>query len=497
MVKQAEKPKYQIYMDRYFHGPIRFQTDVLDTKPEHVWPKMREVAESVDQHQKTAAHSGHGVSKTYEAARIALWWLYTRIPSTVITTAPVFDQVEKLLWKEIHVAHSRAKVPLGGKLTKVQLDVDPDGKWFAYGFSTKPDTVTGEATRMQGYHNRYVLLIFDEAAGIQQQIWKAAESLLNSPNCHILAIGNPTSAQGTFAELEEDPTWNFIRISVKDTPNFIEGKEVIPEISGRAYESDMRRKYGEDSTEYGIRVLGIKPAFSMGTFLGKWLADAEAAGRINSLDAVYDYNMPVHTFWDIGDMYTAIWYCQFPGRRIHLVDFDYDYEGKGLPYFSVLLQNKNYKYGGHYAPYDIEGSNKSSFQTGNLTLDVADALGISFNVLDKYSVMDRLEAAKGIMPKCYFSPKVAEGVAGLKDWRKRKNEALSTPDKPVYFEEPMKTWGRHVGDGFSHLAVAYRKYQFEGRRMGDIKQEMPLSNRERYASVDKPANLLKRGMVIH
>lgn len=496
MDKTAEKAQYKAYIDKYFHDPIRFQTEVLDTQPEHVWAKMVEVAESVDKHQKTAAHSGHGVSKTYEAARIALWWLYTHIPSTVITTAPVFDQVEKLLWKEIHVAHSNAKIPLGGNLTKVQLDVDPAGKWFAYGFSTKPDTVTGEATRMQGYHNKYVLLIFDEAAGIQPQIWKAAESLLNSPNCHVLAIGNPTSAYGTFAELEEDPSWNFIRISVKDTPNFKEGREVIPEISGRAYESDMRTKYGEDSTEYGIRVLGRKPMFSMGTYLGKWLADAEVDLRFNCLDAKYDYNMPVHTFWDIGDMYTAIWYVQFPGRRIHLVDFDYDYEGKGLPYFSVLLQNKNYKYGKHYAPYDIQGSNKASFQTGRLTLDVASNLDIDFTVLDKYSILDRLEAARGIMPKCYFAPEAAEGVAGLKDWRKRKNEALSTPDKPVYFEEPVKTWGRHVGDAFSHLAVAYRKYQFEGRRMGDIRQEMPLSNRERF-DVDKPKNIMMRGMVIH
>jgi hypothetical protein len=162
----AEKTKQKIYMKKYFHDPIRFQTEVLDTRHEYVWSKMREVAESVDKHQKTCAHSGHGVSKTYEAARLALWWLYTHIPSTVITTAPVYDQVEKLLWKEIHVAYTMAKIPLGGKLTKVQLDVDPEKKWFAYGFSTKPDTVTGEATRIQGYHNKYVLVIFDEAAGI-------------------------------------------------------------------------------------------------------------------------------------------------------------------------------------------------------------------------------------------------------------------------------------------------------------------------------------------
>lgn len=457
MIAVAEKKqKQQAFVNKYFHDPIGFQVDVLDTKAEHVWPKMVEVAESVDKHQKTGAHSGHGVSKTYEAARIALWWLYTHIPSTVITTAPVFDQVEKLLWKEIHKAHSCAKIPLGGNLTKVQLDLDPNGKWFAYGFATKPDTVTGEATRMQGYHNKYVLLIFDEAAGMQPQIWKASESLLNSPNCHILAIGNPTSAHGTFAEIEEDPTWNFIRISVKDTPNFIEGEEIIPEISGRSYEGMMRKKYGEESSEYGIRVLGRKPAFSMGTYLGKWLADAESEGRINTIEANYNNLVPVYTAWDIGDMYTAIWYFQLIREHIHFVDFDYDYEGKGLPYFSVLLQNKGYRFRDHYAPPDISGSNKSSFQTGRVTLDVASSLDVDFSVLRNFGgKTDRIQAAQSIMPKSLFSPKCNEGIVGLKDWRKRKNEALSTPEKPVYFEDAIKSWGRHVGDGFSHAALAY------------------------------------------
>lgn len=272
MTTALEKPKrskQQIFLDKYFDDPIGFQCDVLDVKPEHVWHKMVEMAEAVWKYQKTCCFAGHGVSKTYELARIALSFLYTRIPSTVITTAPIFDQVEKLLWKEIHTAHSQAKIPLGGKMTKTQLDLDPERKWFAYGFSTKADTVTGEATRMQGYHNKYVLIIFDEAAGIPAAIWKASDHLLTNPNCKIVVVGNPTSADGSFAECEDDPTWHFIRISVKDTPNFIEGKEIIPEVSGRAYEEMIRLKYGEDSMEYGIRVDGRKPEYTLGTYLGR------------------------------------------------------------------------------------------------------------------------------------------------------------------------------------------------------------------------------------
>jgi len=485
--EQLEKRrKQEAFISRYQPDPIGFQVDCLDVKREHVWPKMVEVAESVRDYQKTVAHSGHGVSKTFEAARIVLWFLYTHVPSTVITTAPVYDQVEKLLWKEIHSAYSHAKVPLGGNLTKTQLDVDPESKWFAYGFATKADTVTGEATRMQGYHNKWVLIIFDEAAGIMPQIWKATESLLNNPRCHILVIGNPTSAYGTFAELEEDPTWHFIRISVKDTPNFKEGKEIIPEISGREYEKMMRLKYGQDSSEYGIRVLGRKPLFTAGTYLGKWIADAESEGRIDS--AIYEPSLPVYTAWDIGDMYTAIWYYQVVTGRINLIDFDYDYEGKGLPFYSVLLQNKGYRYSRHFAPPDIKGSNRKSFQTGQFTLDVAESLDIDFTVIIPSSVEDRIAAARSIMPICWFAPKASEGVSGLKDWRKKKDEALSTPEKPVYHKEAVKTWGRHVGDAFTTLGIAYRYDEHDGKVLGSLEPE--LSDYQRVKHYDyQPLNI--------
>jgi hypothetical protein len=458
--KPVKRQKQAAFIARYINDPVGFQCDVLDTKREHVWGKMREVAESVRDYQKTCVHAGHGVSKTYEAARIALWFLYTHIPSTVITTAPVYDQVEKLLWKEIHSAHSHSSVPLGGKLTLTQLDLDPTAKWFAYGFATKADTVTGEATRMQGYHNKFVLIIFDEAAGIMPQIWKATESLLNSKNCRMLAIGNPTSADGTFAALEEDPSWHFVRISVKDTPNYKLGEDIIPEISGREYEEMMRVKYGAESSEYGIRVLGIKPKFSEGTFLGRWITDAEKQNRINATG--YDPSLPVYTIWDPGDMYTAIWFAQFTGKHIDLIDFVFDAQGKGLPFFAHLLQEKKYKYGGHYGPPDLWGSNKGSFQTGKMTVDEAHSLGIDFEmIVPGASFEDRVAAARSIMPVCRFAKEASEGVAGLKDWKKRKNEALSTPERPVYFEEPVKTWGRHVGDAFSHLGLVYRYMEIE------------------------------------
>lgn len=249
--------KSALIVSEYRKNPIKFFIDALDVKQELIWPKMVEIAESVRDNKKTAVKAGHSVSKSFTSSRIALWFLYNFYPSTVITTAPSHVQVEDILWREIRSAHAQARIPLGGKVTKTQIDLAE--KWFAYGFATKPDTVTQQATRFQGFHNDNVLVIFDEAAGIDKLIWQSKDALLTAGHCRFLAIGNPTVSKGDFADCFKDKAFNKITISVKDTPNYKLGREVIPGVSGREYEEDTRIKYGVDSNYYKARVLGEIP----------------------------------------------------------------------------------------------------------------------------------------------------------------------------------------------------------------------------------------------
>lgn len=243
--------------DRYRAEPEKFLVGALGVDPKNIWSGMRKIIESVRDNKKVAIKAGHSVSKTYTMARMVLWFLYCYYPATVITTAPSHDQVEEILWREIRDAHARAKIRLGGNVTKTKIDLGE--KWFAYGFATKPDTVTQEATRVQGYHNENMLVVFDEAAGIVRQIWEAAATLLSSGHSKFVAIGNPTSPIGEFIDCFKDPSYHKVTISVKDTPNFIEAREVIIGLSGRTYEEDTRRKFGVESNYYKARVLGQIP----------------------------------------------------------------------------------------------------------------------------------------------------------------------------------------------------------------------------------------------
>ncbi len=475
----ASKGQQALMMQRRWQAdPVLFMTEVLDVEREHVWSKMQEVTDSVRDNNKTCVYAGHSVSKSFTAARLALWFLSVFGPkATVITTAPSNDQVANILWREIAVAYGKSKVDLAGQLTKTKLDMGvnlepPEGKWFAYGFATTPDTVTGEATRFQGYHNDHVLVIFDEAAGILPQIWRAANHLLTSEEAEDesvshwrwLAIGNPTSPYGQFAECEDDPEWNCITVSVKDTPNFKQGKLVVPGLSGRKYEKTMRDKYGPDSNEYKIRICGKKPTFGEGTYYGKFMADAKAAGHMRD-EMPIEQLYPVHVLWDPGRTHTAAVFVQLVDGWLRIIDGYYDDKGSGWSGHASVMQSKtmgggrwNYLYGDHWGPDDLWSENAKNM-SGEMNLILAKKAGIDFKKIMSHSFDDRIAATRAILPtKILFdmaSPGVRMVVSALNIYAQRINQRESTDERPVYFKEPVKNWSCHVADAFGHLGIVY------------------------------------------
>ncbi len=453
-----DKSQAQGIMARYQADPIRFMVDCLDVKQEFVWSKMREVCESVRDNQLTAVKAGHSVSKSYTAARLALWFLYCYYPATVITTAPTHKQVEDVLWREIREAHTQAKIPLGGECISTELDLGE--KWFATGFSTRPDTATQQATKFQGFHNKHVLVIFDEAAGILPQIWIAAMlGLITTDNCKLLAIGNPTSGYGDFVDcFKPDSKFNKITIAVQDTPNYIEGKEVIPGVSGRAYEQRIRKQYGETSSFYLSRVKGEIPEVVEGAVFAREMIKARQDKRICSLPA--EPHALVHTAWDLGAANTAIWFFRIVGQEIHIVDY-FQQLGPGLGFadyvqiFDDKRRENEWVYGRHFAPHDIE---QHEMATGNTRLQAAREVGINFIVLPKLSVADGIEAARLVLPRCWFNEATCEqGLKGLCEYQWKRIESLSRDGKPAYGAKPKSDWASHPADGFRYLAIAYQQ----------------------------------------
>lgn len=449
-------------------GYLRFMTDWLDVKPEHVWDKMRDVAVSVHEHEATSVAAGHGVSKSFTAARLVLAFLLVHGPqASVISTAPGKTQVEEVLWRQVRVAYKKAKFPIGGELTKTKLDLGED--WFALGLATTPDAGTGEVSRFAGFHNKAVLMIFDEASGIDPAMWRSAAGILSSGFCRWLAIGNPLHIATEFHRTFSSPRWHNIRISVKDTPNYIEGREVIPGLSGRRFEQQIREQYGEDSNEYRVRVLGEFPTYTEGAFYGREMALLAAGNRLTEVPYVRE--APVYCFWDIGDVYTAIVFVQFIEKQIRVIDSYYDSTGAGLPVYVEAVKEKHYNVAAdaHWAGMDLWGSNSKNFQTGMATVDVAKSHGILFQPVSRHRFEDGITAVRTLFSQVWIDKgKNGDLVAALTNYRKKKNMVLSQPGKPAFMESEVKDWTNHLADAMRHMAMVYRYQDINGRRLGSV-----------------------------
>lgn len=193
------------------NDPAWWIRTVLGKNP---WEMQVAIMESVRDNPETAVASCHGAGKSFIGANTALWFLYTHKPSIVITTAPTDRQVRGILWKEIRMSHSSALKPLGGRLLSQELKLDDN--WWAWGF-TAPSY---DPNRFQGFHEQYVLVVADEAAGISEEIYEGIDGVLSSEHARLLMIGNPTNAGGRFGKAFKTPGVAKFKISAFDTPNF-------------------------------------------------------------------------------------------------------------------------------------------------------------------------------------------------------------------------------------------------------------------------------------
>jgi len=460
----------------YQSDPVGFITNVLDVKPEHMWPKMREVIESVRDHQMTAVPAGHSVSKTYSAARIAVWFKACFQPSTVITTAPSDNQVRNQLWREIKTTHSAAKVPLGGKMTKLMWDCIPDketlesmspedrGQWeknFAIGFSTSPDSISDQATKMHGWHNKYILVILDEAAGILPAIWTAAlDALIVNERCKILVIGNPTDPYSNFADVCKDSDWNVIHVSMRDTPNYIQDREVVPNLADRNYEAKIIKKFGENSNEHLFRCLGEFPTYAQGVIWGPEIGKLDKDGFIG--DYPWEPSEPVYSFGDYGTVYTAIGYFQFIRETIRMIDYFYDDIGIGIPAICKMWDNLTYVFAkdAHWGGPDMHpktGSNRKSLATGRAILSEFKRLGHPMKVCNKHGFDEGIKMARDVFNLTRINSLTCmDFVDAIRQYKFKKNVRYSTDEKPAYAKDPEPTPSCHPADMWRHMTWIYR-----------------------------------------
>ncbi|MDH5548054.1 MAG: DEAD/DEAH box helicase family protein [Gammaproteobacteria bacterium] len=265
--------------------------------------------------------SGHGLGKTRVLA-IAIWWhLITHPFSKTICTAPTSDQLTGQLWGEVRKMYRRLKKRwsmiaadweiLGSSITHRNPD---NGDWMCIARTARPEKPEG----LQGAHalddddpfgeladffgeesddipSGGILIIAEEASGIDDAIREVLEGALSEDGARFLAMGNPTRPDGWFAEAMDNPQ----RYGVVNLDCRMSNRENVYELPFRhipqpGKQAEIRRyrirgfvqpKYwenllrecdgDEDHDRIRVRVRGMKPRSAFEQCIKThWIEDA-------------------------------------------------------------------------------------------------------------------------------------------------------------------------------------------------------------------------------
>lgn len=187
-----------------------------------------------------------------------------------------------------------------------------------------------------------------------------------------------------------------------------------------------------------------------GAYYAKMIGDAEIDGRVTTVP--YDPVMQVHTAWDLGiaDNMSIIFYQAPKGGSVRVIDH-YTASGNGFDHYAAMLDRKGYKYGKHHGPHDLA---VREIGTGKSRIEVARTLGIRFETVQNIRIEDGINAARMLLPRCYFDKaKTATLLDSLRQYREK------VDDKRNVSLGPLHDWTSHDADAFRYMAVGLQEYR--------------------------------------
>jgi hypothetical protein len=256
-----------------FTGPRKWQREILLDIAEHIKQNQGKVDFDV---MREAVASGRGIGKSALVSWLEHWMLSTRIGATIIVSANSESQLRSVTWAEItkwlsmsinshwfEVSATRV-MPAKWLTELVERDLKKGTRyWGVEGrlwSAENPDAYAG----VHNYDG--VMVIFDEASGIDDSIWSVTSGFFteNTPHRFWLAFSNPRRNSGYFYEAfhSKREFWKNRNIDARQ----VEGTDK------NVYEQIID-EYGSDSVQAHVEVYGMFPNASDDQFISVNVVD--------------------------------------------------------------------------------------------------------------------------------------------------------------------------------------------------------------------------------
>lgn len=341
--------------------------------------------------------------------------------------APLYNQAKEIAWDYLkHYAGPLIGQGLASaNESELRVDYWNGARVRLYG-ADNPD-------RLRGIYLDGVIL--DEYADMDPRVWtEVIRPALADRQGWAVFIGTPKGHNAfheIYANAQSHSDWYCESLKASST-----GLLPLAELD------EARRMMSPDQYEQEFECsfeAAIQGAYYADQF--KYLDEENRIGNVP-----WEPKVPVVTAWDlgIGDS-TAIWFGQVVGREVRLIDY-YEASGVGLDHYANALKSRRYVYGEYYLPHDAD---VSELGTGKTRVQTLRELGINPIVLPRAAVDDGINAARMLLPMCWFDKtKCDRGLEALRQYRREFDDKLK-----VFKQRPLHDWSSHAADAFRYLAM--------------------------------------------
>ena len=290
---------------------------------------------------------------------------------------------------------------------------------------------------------KLILAWIDEAETVSETAWRKLIPTVREHNSEIWVTWNPESKESaTHKRFRLDPPDNakIVQMNWTDNPWFpdvleqerLADKAKRPDIYDHVWEGDFL-------------------VHAEGAYYATEMREAKDQDRLGIVN--YETGIPVVTAWDlgVGDS-TAIWFAQFNGPEVRIIDY-YESSGVGLEHYARVLQDKGYVYGEHILPHDVR---VKELGTGKSRLETLESLGVRpVTIAPQLMVDDGIQAVRSMLKNCWFDAERCDrGIDALRQYHREYDD-----NGKVWRSKPAHDWASHGSDAFRYLAVGYRPAQ--------------------------------------
>lgn len=271
----------------------------------------------------------------------------------------------------------------------------------------------------------------DKGRGLYSQIWFSWNPRRKQDAVEFLRLSPPQSSA-------------VVRANWSDNPWF-------PSVLNDEREECLLR----NPDAYGHIWEGEYARIHEGAYFASMLEQARNENRVGKINA--DPLLSKRAYWDIGGTgakadATSIWIVQFVGREIRVLDY-YEAQGQPLAVHVQWLRDNGYDKVTCVLPHDGATNDKVHATSFESALEQAEFDVLVIPNQGRGAAKLRIEAARRLLPNCYFDAERCEaGLDALAWYHEKKDEARNVGLGPEH------DWSSHAADAFGLMAIAYEEH---------------------------------------